>query len=63
MENNIFIQNAFVELTNNNHFIENSLYWIKECKDNKIIKIKQLLEIAQANIDEAFIMLDNIVSS
>jgi hypothetical protein len=63
---NINIQNAFAELTNNNHYIENSLYWINEylknCKDDKIIKIKKLLEISQANIDEAFIILDNIVS-
>lgn len=64
---NVNIQNAFAELTNNNHSVENSLYWInkyiKDYKDDKIIKIKQLLEISQANIDEAFIMLDNIVSS
>jgi hypothetical protein len=70
MENNINIQNAFTELSNNNHSIENSLYWInkyiKECKDgkdNKIIKLKKLLEISQANIDEAFIILDNILSN
>jgi len=69
MENNINIQNAFAELTNENHSVENSLYWInkyikdsKDDKDDKIIKIKRLLEISQANIDEAFIMLDNIVS-
>ena len=65
--NNINIQNAFTELTNNNSSLENSLYWINEyikvCKDDKIIKIKKLLEISKANIDEAFIMLDNIVSS
>jgi len=65
MENNN-IQNAFAELTNNNHSVENSLYWINEylknCKDDKIIKIKKLLEISQANIDEAFKILDNIVS-
>jgi len=67
--NNVNIQNAFAELTNNNHSVENSLYWInnyikdcKDCKNDKIIKIKKLLEISQANIDEAFIMLDNIVS-
>jgi hypothetical protein len=63
---NINIQNAFVELTNNNNSLENSLYWINEylknCKDDKIIKIKKLLEISQANINEAFIILDNIVS-
>ena len=63
---NINIKNAFTELTNNNHFLDNSLYWINEyikvCKDDKIIKIKKLLEVSQANIDEAFIMLDNIVS-
>ena len=69
LSDNINIQNAFVELTNNNNSLENSLYWInkyikdcKDCKDDKIIKIKKLLEIAQVNIDEAFIMLDNIVS-
>ena len=64
---NINIKNAFTELTNNNNSLENSLYWINEyikvCKDDKIIKIKKLLEISKANIDEAFIMLDNIVSS
>lgn len=69
---NINIQNAFAELTNNNHSVENSLYWInkyfkdcKYCKDEiiKIIKIKKLLEISQTNIDEAFIILDNIVST
>ena len=64
--NNINIQNAFSELTNNNHSVENSLYWIneylKDCKDDKIIKIKKLLEISQANIEEAFIILDNTVS-
>jgi hypothetical protein len=62
LSDNINIQNAFAELTNN----ENSLYWINEylknCKDDKIIKIKKLLEISQANIDEVFIMLDSIVS-
>ena len=71
LSDNINIQNAFAELTNNNNSVENSLYWINEyiqnckkqnCKNDKIIKIKKLLEIAQANIDEAFIMLDNIVS-
>ena len=66
LSDNVNIQNAFTELTNNNHSVENSLYWInkyiKDCKDDKIIKIKQLLEISQANIDEAFIMLDNIVN-
>ena len=72
MENNINIHNAFAELSNENHSVENSLYWInkylEDCKDDKddkiikIIKIKKLLEISQANIDEAFIMLDNIVS-
>jgi hypothetical protein len=66
LSDNINIQNAFAELTNNNHSVENSLYWInkylKDYKDDKIIKIKKLLEISQANIDEAFIILDNIVS-
>ena len=66
LSDNINIQNAFAELTNNNHYVENSLYWINEylknCKDDKIIKIKKLLEISQSNIDEAFIILDNIVS-
>ena len=96
LSDNINIQNAFAELTNNNHYVENSLYWInkylhlssfktptewaelsekkctgcassmrngvKDCKDDKIIKIKKLLEFSQANIDEAFIILDNIVS-
>ena len=64
LSDNINIQNAFAELTNNS--VENSLYWINEylknCKDDKIIKIKKLLEISKANIDEAFIILDNIVS-
>ena len=63
LSDNINIQNAFAELTNN---IEKSLYWInqylKDCKDDKIIKIKKLLEFSQANIDEAFVILDNIVS-
>ena len=63
LSDNINIQNAFAELSNN---IENSLYWInqylKDCKDDKIIKIKKLLEFSQANIDEAFVILDNIVS-
>jgi hypothetical protein len=107
LSDNINIQNAFDALTNNNHSVENSLYWIneylyqrrfelgdvsgapdstltgnlveesngvsfeffngikdcKDCKDDKIIKIKKLLEISQANIDEAFIILDNIVST
>ena len=60
----LYIQNAFVELTNDNHSAENALYWINKYigKDDKICKIKKLLEIAQANIDEAYIMLDNIVS-
>ena len=66
LSDNINIQNAFAELTNNNDSIENSLYWInkylKDYKDDKIIKIKKLLEISQDNIDEAFIILDNIVS-
>jgi hypothetical protein len=66
LSDNINIQNAFVELTNNGHSVENSLYWInkylKDCKDDKIIKIKKLLEKSQSNIDEAFIILDNIVS-
>jgi uncharacterized protein (DUF2344 family) len=66
LSDNINIQNAFAELTNNNHSLENSLYWInqylKDCKDDKIIKIKKLLEFSQANIDEAFVILDNIVS-
>ena len=65
LSDNINIQNAFAELTNDNH-IENSLYWIneylKDCKDDKIIQIKKLLEISKANIDEAFIILYNIVS-
>ena len=64
LSDNINIQNAFAELTN--HSLENSLYWInqylKDCKDDKIIKIKKLLEFSQANIDEAFVILDNIVS-
>lgn len=72
LSDDINIQNAFAELTNNNHSVENSLYWINEyikdckyCKDKviKILKIKKLLEISQANIDEAFIILDNIVST
>jgi len=66
LSDNINIQNAFAELTNNNHSIESTLYWInkylKDCNDDKIIKIKKLLEISKANIDEAFIILDNIVS-
>jgi len=66
LSDNINIQNAFSELTNNNNSVENSLYWInqylQDCKDDKIIKIKKLLEISQANIDEAFMILDNIVS-
>lgn len=66
LSDNVNIQNAFTELTNNNHSVKNSLYWInkyiKDCKDEKIIKIKQLLEISQTNINEAFIMLDNIVN-
>jgi len=64
LSDNIYIQNAFVELTNDNHSIENALYWINKYigKDEKICKIKKLLEIAQANTDEAFKMLDNIVS-
>jgi hypothetical protein len=66
LSDNINIQNAFAELINNNNSTENSLYWINEylkyCKDDKIIKIKKLLEISQANIDEAFKILDNIVS-
>jgi hypothetical protein len=66
LSDNINIQNAFAELTNDNNYVENSLYWIneylKDCKDDKIIKIKKLLEISQANIEEAFIILDNIVS-
>ena len=36
--------------------------YLKDCKDDKIIKIKKLLEFSQANIDEAFVILDNIVS-
>lgn len=67
LTDNINIKNAFTELTINNHSLDNSLYWINEyikvCKHDKIIKIKKLLEISQANIDEAFIMLDNILSS
>jgi hypothetical protein len=66
LSDNINIQNAFAELINNNNSAENSLYWINEylknCKDDKIIKIKKLLEISQANIDESFKILDNIVS-
>ena len=66
LSDNTNIQNAFAELTSNNHSVENSLYWINEylkyCKDDKIIEIKKLLEISQANIDKAFIILDNIVS-
>ena len=69
LSNNVNIQNAFVELINDNHYIENSIYWLnkyieecKECKDDIIIKIKNLLEISQANINEAFIILDNMVS-
>jgi hypothetical protein len=66
LPDNINIQNAFTELTNDNHSVENSLYWIneylKDCKDDKIIKIKKILEISQANIEEAFIILDNILS-
>jgi DNA repair ATPase RecN len=68
LSDNINIQNAFAELTNENHSVENSLYWINKyieyskSKDDKLIKIKKLLEISQANIEEAFIMLDNIVS-
>lgn len=66
LSDNINIQNAFTELTNDNHSVENSLYWIneylKDCKDDKIIKIKKILEISQANIEEAFIILDNILS-
>jgi hypothetical protein len=64
LSDNINIQNAFAELTNNNHSTENALYWINKYigKDEKICKIKKLLEISQANIDEAFIILDNIVS-
>ena len=66
LSDNINITNAFVQLTNNNHSVENSLYWInkylKDCDDDKIIKIKKLLEISLANIEEAFIILDNIVS-
>jgi len=30
LSDNINIQNAFAELTNDNHSIENSLYWINE---------------------------------
>jgi len=65
LSDNINIQNAFSELTNI-HSVENSLYWIneylKDCKDDKIIEIKKLLEISKATIDEAFTILDNIVS-
>jgi hypothetical protein len=64
LSDNINIQNAFAELTNI-HSVENSLYWIneylKDCKDDKIIEIKKLLEISKANLDEAFIILDNIM--
>ena len=66
LSDNLNIQNAFSELTNNNHFLENSLYWINKYLNNykhdEIIKIKKLLEITQANIDEVFIILDNIIS-
>jgi hypothetical protein len=64
--NNINIQNAFSELSNHNHTVENSLYWLnkylEENDDVTIIKIKKLLEIASTNINEAFIMLDTLVS-
>jgi len=30
LSDNINIQNAFAELINNNHSVENSLYWINE---------------------------------
>jgi hypothetical protein len=67
LDDNINIQNAFVELTNNNHSVENSLYrinkYLKDCKDCKDDKIKKLLEISQSNIDEAFIILNNIIFS
>ena len=66
LSDNLNIQNAFSELTNNNHFLENSLYWINKYLNNykhdEIVKIKKLLEITQANIDEVFIILDNIIS-
>jgi len=71
MENNINIniQNAFTELVNDNHSIENSLYWLnkyilecKDCKNDKIIKIKKLLELSHSNMNEAFIMLDTLIS-
>jgi hypothetical protein len=42
LSDNINIQNAFAELTNDNHSVEKSLYWIneylKDCKDDKIIR-------------------------
>jgi len=62
------IQNAFAQLTGYNNSVESSLAWIndylKDCKDpdDKIIKVKKLLEISIANLDEAFTILDNIVS-
>lgn len=74
LSNNVNIQNAFAELTNDNHFVENSLYWIDEYiekdsdkyiekdKDDLIIKIKKLLENSIENINKAFIMLDTLVS-
>jgi hypothetical protein len=74
LSNNVNIQNAFSELTNDNHFVENSLYWlneyiekdldkdIKKNEDDLIIKIKKLLEISNDNINAAFIMLDTLVS-
>jgi hypothetical protein len=64
-KNNLNIQNAFVELTNDNHYIENSLYWlnkyIEENNDDEIIKINNLLVVSQANIQKAFIKLNNII--
>jgi hypothetical protein len=64
-KNNLNIQNAFAELTNDNHYIENSLYWlnkyIEENNDDEIIKINNLLVVSQANIQKAFIKLNNII--
>jgi len=60
------IQNAFTEITNDN--VENSLYWInkyieeyKVVENDEIITIKELLEIAQANKEKAYIILKNLV--
>lgn len=59
------IQNAFTEITNDN--VENSLYWINKyieeykVENDEIITIKELLEIAQANKEKAYIILKNLV--